>query len=79
MGSRHPMAASAGAILGELHRARIKADYDLKDDRFQNAEFARLNVERAHELRTLLDQCRSEPDRSGIQAGIASYQASLTD
>lgn len=79
MGSGHTMATSAGAILGELYRARVKADYDLTDVRFRNAEFARLIVERAHELKSLLDQCRLEPERSGIHQGIIRYQEKLND
>lgn len=77
MNAGQPDAVSAGSILRELHRIRIRADYSLADDKFRESSLARLVVERAHEFRRLIDLCRSEPARSQIQTGIADYQSRL--
>jgi hypothetical protein len=79
MGCGHALAAAAGSILRELHRMRVRADYDLTDDRFRAAELARVNVENAHKMRTLLDQCTDEPTRSEVEAAIAAYHARLSE
>lgn len=73
----HPIALGAGRILVDLHKNRIRADYDLEDQRLESADFARRNVENAHDFERMLTTCREEPARSEIQTGIADYQSKL--
>lgn len=73
----HAIAGAAGTLLTDLHKSRIRADYDLHDPKFEAADFARLNVERAHDIRRMLHDCRDEPLRSDVRAGIVDYQAKL--
>lgn len=79
LNSRHPDAASAGSLLRNLHQNRIKADYDLRDRRFEASDRARRLVESAHAVRRALDECKREPARSAVQAGIAEYQAKRSE
>ena len=74
----HPEAKIAGQVLRLLHRNRIAADYRVEDDRFTTVDFARRNVELAHEFRSQLERCRTETVRNEIQAGIADYQSKLS-
>ncbi|MFM9963756.1 MAG: hypothetical protein ACKV2Q_21310 [Planctomycetaceae bacterium] len=68
--SGHPDAFRAGSLLGDLHTERIKADYRLDNPRIGTTAFARLCVERASEIQTLLTKCRAEPARSAIKARL---------
>jgi hypothetical protein len=73
IGSGHAEAQRAGTLLSSLHSDRIKADYRLSEDRFQDVRFARLRVELAHEIRSALEACGTEKRRSLVKQGIAQY------
>lgn len=51
----------AGRLLADLNNARIKADYQLQDSLAETVSFARRSVERAVEVRTLLQKCEGLP------------------
>lgn len=74
----HVIAGPAGSLLADLHQSRIRADYELHDSRFEAAEFARLNVERAYDIRRMLHECEGDPMRSDVRSGIAEYQDKLS-
>jgi hypothetical protein len=77
LGSHHPEAARIAALLGDLHSDRIRADYRLSDSRYRTFVVARLHVERAETVRSMVNACRSEPARSELQAAIRDYQSRL--
>lgn len=78
LNSGHAEGKTAGQILRTLHRNRIVADYRGDDVRFLAPDFARRNVELAHEFNSILSLCRTDPTRSEIRAGIAEYQSKLS-
>ena len=63
-------AIRAGSLLGDLHSDRIKADYRLDDVRAGTSAFARICVETAHEIRSALSACRTEPARGEIKSRL---------
>lgn len=75
----HPDVGPAGTLLGSLLKNRLQADYDLEEQRFEAADFARLNVEMAHDITNKLNEAGQEPARSEVQAGIAEYQSKLSE
>jgi uncharacterized protein (UPF0332 family) len=54
-------AHQAGRLLADLNNARIKADYQLEDALAETINFARRSVERAVEVRILLQKCAALP------------------
>jgi hypothetical protein len=64
--SKADEAHQAGRILADLNNARIKADYHLDDRSAEAINFARRNVERAVEVRLLLQKCGGLPNASVI-------------
>ena len=77
MSSGVEVSLRAGQLLGNLQSKRIWADYDLALSRDVGHETARRCVEVAHELLTLLAECRQESSCSIIREGIETYQRKL--
>jgi uncharacterized protein (UPF0332 family) len=73
-GSAQPNAMLAGALLGQMHSNRLRADYELDDKDVGRRDVARYSVEVAHQLISLINACRQEPIRTEIVAGIPRYQ-----
>jgi hypothetical protein len=67
-----PIAHELGKLLGELQSDRILADYRLEQSKPEEPCSARLSVERARRIETLLAQCGSEPLRSAIKEELVS-------
>jgi hypothetical protein len=65
---------SAGQSLGELQSWRVAADYHLDSNRAATRESAKLAVEMAHTVQAQLEQCRQEPTKSAVKAGIEAYR-----
>lgn len=80
--SGHADSILAGRYLSELYEARRKADYDLTQARITaeccNLHFVKDQIERASEVKALLDKCRIEPVRSVVKAGIEANQDRVT-
>jgi hypothetical protein len=72
--SREPDAIEAGRKLTDLQSQRVKADYRLDDLKIERQPAAQLGLERAHEIRSLLERGRTEPARSTAKAGIEAYR-----
>lgn len=70
-------AACAGQTLRQLHRNRLAADYRPEDDRFTTPDFARRNVELAHDFQSAMVRCRESSACDEIQSGIADHQSKL--
>lgn len=62
-----------GRRLATLQSERIHADYELDASRTIDTATARISVERAHEILTLLAECQKEPARSTIKSDIETY------
>jgi uncharacterized protein (UPF0332 family) len=58
--STHAGAVKAGRALADLHSCRVKADYDLKNEKFEKVMFAQKNLDSALEIRKLLNEFRDE-------------------
>ena len=71
-------AIAAGRNLRDLYSARRKADYDLKSARavriVQNVDFVRDQIERASDVKSLLERCRSEAARSQVAQAIQAHR-----
>lgn len=71
-------AIAAGRNLRDLYSARRKADYDLKSARavriVQNVDFVRDQIERASDVKSLLERCRSESARSQVAQAIQAHR-----
>ncbi len=67
------LALRAGQNLGYLQSERVRADYELESRRAVDQAIARHCVEVAHDFVTLLSECRLEPVRTNIKAGIEDY------
>lgn len=78
LNSGHSEAKTAGQVLRTLHRNRIVADYRAEDERLTTPDFARRNVELAHEFQSLLNACDEETQRTEIRTGIANYRAKFS-
>jgi uncharacterized protein (UPF0332 family) len=69
----------AGRHLSELYEARRRADYSLSQARVTaeccNLHFVKDQIEKAIEVKALLDKCLVEPVRSQVKAGIEANQA----
>jgi hypothetical protein len=76
-GSGNADAVHVAGLLGNLHSARIRADYRLADTQFASFSLARRFVEQADTVRSLLNSCRADPARTEIIDGIRKYLASL--
>lgn len=76
--SGHADAIAAGRHLRDLYSARRKEDYDLKNPRsiriVQNMDFVRDQIERASDIKVLLDRCRAEPARSQVAQTIQAHR-----
>jgi len=72
----------AGRLLSDLHSDRIKADYRLKNVDVETLRFAMLCVERAHEIRALLDafrvHCEVADTRRQVQAALQARAEAMT-
>ena len=71
-------ACDAGALLGDLHERRKRADYDLGSPRYETLEFAAEAIHRADRLRETLKKCGQEPARTDTTRGIAAYHSIAT-
>jgi len=67
-------AEQAGKLLEDLLDRRKRADYKLERVDVESARFAQLSVEIAHEFRSHLERCRTEPTRSTVKSGIEAYR-----
>lgn len=72
-GSGQSSACIAASLLGDLHAARIRADYQLDRTTVGTHAVAMLCVEMAHEIRTALLECWETPTREHVRTGIAAY------
>jgi uncharacterized protein (UPF0332 family) len=72
-GSGHPSACAAASLLGDLHAARNRADYQLGRNTAGTQAVAKFCVEMAHEIRTALWECSQSPAREQVRSGIAAY------
>lgn len=73
-------ATVAASLLQDLHTARIKADYQLRDARIETPAFAKSEIEVALEIRKRLasfsDACRSDAAvLAALREGIARTRA----
>ena len=66
--SGHELARKVAGLLGDLRLNRIRADYRLEHESFQDAILAKTCVELAYDLMSCLDRCRIESDE--IKAAI---------
>lgn len=73
IGSGHAEAQRAGRLLSSLHTDRITADYRLSDTRIASFEAARMRVEMADTIRSILEACRHEPMRTELRSAINDY------
>jgi hypothetical protein len=78
--ANHVDATVAASLLQDLHTARIKADYQIKDKRIETPEFARSEIEVAMEIQKRLasfsDACRLDPVvLTALREGIARIRA----
>lgn len=71
-------ATDAATLLGELHDRRKRADYDLRDTRYETEAFAVDAITRADRAVRLLEMCGAEPLSTKIRDGILSYRAKLS-
>lgn len=72
-----PEGANLGQRIGNLHENRKDADYDLQNPASETQGLARACVLRAEEIRRLLAECRVEPLRSKIAAGVDHYRRTV--
>jgi hypothetical protein len=72
--SGHHEAEEAGKILEGLLDRRMRADYRLERADVESANFAQYAVEMAHEFRSYLDRCHTEPARGAVRSGIEAYR-----
>jgi uncharacterized protein (UPF0332 family) len=70
-GTNVDLAKEAARSLNDLRGERISADYKLNVRGLDSQPNAREKVELAITIRQLLEQCRIEPVRSAIVAGMA--------
>jgi uncharacterized protein (UPF0332 family) len=64
--TNHSMAVRAARMLEDLRGDRNVADYHLEKQTFDNPRNAMDRVEMAAEIKSCLNQCRREPDRSEL-------------
>ena len=76
--SGDPDCTEAGRKLSDLQSVRVRADYRLDDSTVERSLAARLGLENAHEIRSLLDRCRQEPRSVAIKAGIEAYRRRIS-
>ncbi len=74
MESGHPRAREAGSLLVDLHRGRIRADYDLGHQYVKTPTFTQECVEVASDIRTILRELDTDAQRQQIKAGIEAYR-----
>ena len=72
-------ALRTGQNLSYLQSERVRADYELDSRRAVDQAIARHCVEVAHDLLTLLSECRLEQVRDAIKAGIEDYQRRMSN
>ncbi|HVC93312.1 MAG TPA: hypothetical protein VND64_06450 [Pirellulales bacterium] len=77
IGAGQADAHAVGSMLADLHRARLRADYDLNDVPAGTIQFAQSCVETAHSLDAIVVVCRQPPIFAEIQAGIAAYERKI--
>jgi uncharacterized protein (UPF0332 family) len=72
-GSGQPSACTAASLLGDLHAARNRADYQLSHPAAGSQSVAKLCVETAHEIQAALVACTQSPIREQVRSGITAY------
>ncbi|MBM79682.1 MAG: hypothetical protein CMJ78_03690 [Planctomycetaceae bacterium] len=75
--SANRSAELAASLLGDLHAARNRADYQFEDGRAGTQPVAMLSVETAREVETLIAECVENNEQ--IKQGIAEYQRRLSN
>ena len=70
-----PNGTMAGGFLGDLHKSRLDADYQLAKQNVENQQAAIDCVELATEILRLLSLCEASEARRTIKAGIELYRA----
>lgn len=75
--SNHSEATEAGQMLSARYSFRRRADYDLSNARYGQANLARQCVERAHRVKALLDRCNSAEVKQQLVESKTSYRAKL--
>jgi uncharacterized protein (UPF0332 family) len=73
-GSGHPDACLVASALRRLQSARYRADYSLDDRHVGSQRMAIVSVERAHEVVSALDRCRTTGSIDSIRQAIAEYE-----
>ena len=68
-------ARETGRILQNMYDSRKNADYELAETEFETLAQARLSLERANEVRTLLGSCVSDDNLPIIRAEMLRYRA----
>jgi uncharacterized protein (UPF0332 family) len=63
----HAMAVRVSRLLDDLRNDRNTADYHLDKPKFDNPKNAIDRVEMAAEIKSCLNQCRCEPDRTTLE------------
>jgi uncharacterized protein (UPF0332 family) len=66
-------AVAAGAILGDLHEWRVRADYRFDNQEVESQAVATSCVEDAQEVQSLLLKCHEPSAKAAIKAGIENY------
>lgn len=72
--SGHSTARQVSRLLQGLYEDRRKADYRLDLPEADDIERARNCVAQAHQVRSLLDECRVEPARTQIQKNLVAWK-----
>jgi len=77
--SPHPEAQLAGALLGDLHSDRIKADYRLNNPQVETLQFAKGNVETAVQVQSSLDALREACGDATVRAQLIAGIKELSE
>jgi uncharacterized protein (UPF0332 family) len=78
MNCGHHQAVRAGRFLRDLFRDRLLADYSLPVRRVENVEYARVAVESAREVQSLIEACACDEAIVQIKAGLADYERRIS-
>ena len=70
-------AEQAGKLLDDLYSRRRRADYELDRADVEELRYAQYTVEMAHRFRSYLNECKKEPARTTICAGIHAHRSRI--